>query len=170
MSLGALAWLSQGQGSLWECTKLRDCFQAALSTPHSKGRSHRPQPQMTSCSTWYPCLSKASLTSSQIPGDEAEEEADDVSQVLLTAMLTLLQSRVAALTTPRHGAAQVLVLCRPFQTLGSAPFFRQDLPSPHRLLACFSFKSLSWSLLVLTYLLACFLAPALGKSPKTNSP
>lgn len=127
---------------------------------------------MTSCSTWYPCLSKAPLTSSQVPGDEAEEEADDVPQVLLTAMLTLLQPRVAALTTPRHGAARVLVLSRPFQTLGSAPFFRQDLPSPHWLLACFSFKSLSVSLLVLTYLLALFffLGPALRKSPKTNSP
>lgn len=132
MSPGALAWPSEGQGSLWECTKLRHLSfsQAPLSTSHPKGRrrSHRPQPQMTSCSTWYPCLSKAPLTSSQIPGDEAEEEADDVSQVLLTAMLTLLQSRVAALTTPRHGAAQVLVLSRPFQTLAQHPSSGRTCP------------------------------------------
>lgn len=55
---------------------------------------------MASSGTWYPCPSKAALTSSQVPGDETEEEADDVSQVLLTAVLTLLQSRVAVLATP----------------------------------------------------------------------
>lgn len=58
-----------------------------------------------------PRPSKAALTSSQVPGDEAEEEADDVTQVLLTAMLTLLQPRGTALTAPWHGAAQVPFLC-----------------------------------------------------------
>lgn len=48
----------------------------------------------------YPCPSGAALTSSQVPGDEAEEDADDITQVLLAAMLTLLQSWGAALAAP----------------------------------------------------------------------
>lgn len=79
--------------------------------PCPQRRGHGPQsPPMASSSTWFPCPSKATLTSSQVPGDEAEEETDEVTQVLLTAMLTLLQSRGAALATPRHGAARVLFL------------------------------------------------------------
>lgn len=51
---------------------------------------------------------KAALTSSQVPRDEAEEEADDVSQVLLAAMVAFLKPQSSppgwawGLPTPRH--------------------------------------------------------------------
>lgn len=119
--------------------------------PCPQRRDHGPQsPPMASSSTWFPCPSKATLTSSQVPGDEAEEETDEVTQVLLTAMLTLLQSRGAALATPRHGAARVLfLLASPNPRLSS--LLLGGAPPP--LLACLSF-SLSMPLLVFAHLLA----------------
>lgn len=65
-------------------------------------------PKPASSYTLVPSPAQAVLTSSQVPRDEAEEDADDVTQVRSAAVLALLQpqgrvpSWARGLPTPRH--------------------------------------------------------------------
>lgn len=91
------------------------CPPALLSGPPPPPISPAPFPEGTvlspkpapSC-TLVPSPPHAVLTSSQVPRDEAEEDADDVTQVRFAAMLALLQpqgrvpSWARGLPAPRH--------------------------------------------------------------------
>lgn len=113
MRLAALAWHSPPAGhraglQAWGGGSLPVLLSGPLviPAPFKVGTVLSPKPS-PSC-TLVPGPAKAVLTSSQVSRDETEEEADDVAQMFLAAVLALLQSqhrspgRVRGLAAPCH--------------------------------------------------------------------
>lgn len=114
MRLAALAWHSPPAGhraglQAWgvpSSPALRATAPLVIPAPFKVGKVLSPKPA-PSC-TLVPGPAKAVLTSSQVSRDEMEEEADDVAQMFLAAVLALLQSqhrspgRVRCLAAPCH--------------------------------------------------------------------
>lgn len=81
------------------------CFQASCQSHYpwpSQPQSSPPSPRAALPTPFPRKPGRAALTSSQVPGDEAEEEADDAAQLLLAALLAFLQAWAGGLATPCH--------------------------------------------------------------------
>lgn len=161
-------------------------FRTASTAPLPGGHGFKPKPA-SSC-TLVPSPAQAVLTSSQVPRDEAEEDADDVTQVRSAAVLALLQpqggvpswARVSprpailalAQGPPARPAPPSLCppLCPPLPSLeGTLAFIRCFLPP----LVCLLISvpalrsqspSVSQPLCSCPVLCALFTSPALGLS------
>lgn len=108
--------------------------------PFLEGTVLSPKPAPSG--TLVPSPAQAVLTSSQVPRDEAEEDADDVTQVRCAALLALLQpqgrvpSWARGLPAPRHPGtwSRDPLFCparQPLCPLSSSPAAGWNVSSSH---------------------------------------